>query len=97
MELPTAQEESTQIFLEQQKAHQFKLAETNKTLPMDPLWLVAFFEQCQTANKVTGILNKLKEKKQPREKKTADLNVACSRDSNHRHHCCKNCDYHQSN
>ncbi len=61
---------------------------------MDPLWLVAFFEQCQTANKAVGVLNKLKEKEQPKEKNTVHLPVARSCDSNHWHHCCKNLNYH---
>jgi hypothetical protein len=50
----------------------------NKMMPMDYLQLVAFFEQCQTANKVAGVLDKLKEKKQPKEKKKAHLCVTCS-------------------
>jgi hypothetical protein len=69
MELPTVQEKSKEIILMQPKEHQFKFAETNKTVPTDPLWLVAFFEQCQTANKATGVLYKLKEKKQPKERR----------------------------
>ncbi len=63
MGLPTMQEKSKQVFLAQPKAHKFKFAETNKTVPMDPLWLVAFFEQCQTADKAAGVQDKLKEKK----------------------------------
>ncbi len=47
-------------------------------VPMDPLWLVAFFEQCQTDDKAAGIFDKLKEKKQPKAKKTAHPSVACS-------------------
>jgi hypothetical protein len=43
MELPVVQEKAEQIFLTQQKAHQFKFAEMIKMVPMDPLWLVAFF------------------------------------------------------
>jgi hypothetical protein len=35
-------------------------------VPMDPLPLVAFFEQCQTADKATGDLDKLKVKKNQR-------------------------------
>jgi hypothetical protein len=37
LELPTAQEKSKKIFLAQPKAHQFKVAETKKMMPMDPL------------------------------------------------------------
>ncbi len=50
IELPTAQEKSKHIFFAQPKAHQYKFVETNKMVPMDPLWLIAFFEQCQAAN-----------------------------------------------
>jgi hypothetical protein len=81
MELPIAQEKSKQIFLAQPKAHQYKFSETNKTVPTDLLWLIAFFEQCQTADKVTGILDKIKEKEQPKEKKTAYFLAARSHDS----------------
>jgi hypothetical protein len=78
MELPTAQKKSKQIFLAQPKAHQFKFMETNKTVTMDLLWLIAFFEQCQAANKV-GIFEKIaKDRKQPKEKKMAHLPVAHS-------------------
>jgi hypothetical protein len=42
MELPTAQEKSKHIFFMQPKAHQYKFMETNKTVPMDSLWLIAF-------------------------------------------------------
>ncbi len=61
MELPTAQEKNKQIFFVQPKMHQFKFAETNKMVPMDPLWLIAFFKKCQAADKAAGIL-KIKEK-----------------------------------
>jgi hypothetical protein len=69
MELPTAQEKVEQIFLLQPKVHQFKFAETRKAVPADPLWLVAFFKQCQTATKVASLLDKLKENKQQRRRK----------------------------
>jgi hypothetical protein len=59
MELPTAQEKSEQIFFAQPKAHQFKFADTKKTVPTDLLKLIAFFKQCQAANKVAGILEKI--------------------------------------
>jgi hypothetical protein len=96
IELPTAQEKSEPIFLVQPKAHQFKFAETNKTIPTDPLWLVAFFKQCQAADKATSVLDKLKEKKQPKEKTTAHLPVALRLGSNHRHHCREYRNHHQS-
>ncbi len=77
------QEKSEQIFFMQPKAHQNKFANLNKTLPADPLRMIAFFEQCQQAtDKVAGILDKIaKDKKQPKEKKTAHLPTACSRES----------------
>jgi hypothetical protein len=71
MEIPTAQERTEQIFFALPKEHQFKFADTNKLVPTDPLKLIAFFEQCQAANKVAGILEKIaKDKKQQKEKKT---------------------------
>jgi hypothetical protein len=74
MEVPTAQEKGEQIFSTQPKAHWFKFVDLNKTVPTDPLKLIAFFEQCQATNNVAGILEKItKEKKQPKEKKTAHL------------------------
>jgi hypothetical protein len=81
MEIPTAQEKSEQIFFAQPKAHQFKFIVTNKMVPMDQLKLIAFFEQCQDADKASGILEKIdKDKKQPKQKKTAHLPAARSRD-----------------
>ncbi len=65
----TAQEMRKQIFFAQPKVHQYKFAETYKMVLTDPLWLIAFFEQCQTTNKVAGILDKLKEKKQPKKRR----------------------------
>jgi hypothetical protein len=50
---------------------QYKFAETNKMVPMDPLRLITFFEQCQAANKVASVLDKIKEKKQDQGEKTA--------------------------
>jgi hypothetical protein len=97
MDLPTAQENRKQIFFAYPKAHQYKFTETNKMVPRDLLWLITFFEQCQTADKAAGVLDKIKEKKQPKEKKTAHLPIAHSCNSSYRQHCCKNCDYHQCN
>jgi hypothetical protein len=69
VEISMAQEKSEQIFFTQPKAHQFKFADTNKTVPTDPLKLIAFFEQCQAADKAAGVLEKIaKDKKQPKEK-----------------------------
>jgi hypothetical protein len=93
-----AQEKSEQIFFAQPKVHQFKFADTMKTVPTHPLKLITFFEQCQAANKAAGILEKIaKDIKQLKEKKTAHLPAPRSHESSyqqHRHH--KYCDYHQS-
>ncbi len=94
MELPTVQEKNEQIFFVQTKAHQYKLVETNKMLLADPLWLINFVEKCQAADKAAGVLEKIKEKKQPKEKKTAHLHIACSHGSSYRQHHHKNCNYH---
>jgi hypothetical protein len=84
MELSTAQEKSNQNFFTQPKAHQFKLAEMNKMMSMDPLWLIAFFEQCQAANKAASILEKIaNDKKQPDKKKMAHLPIARSCESSY--------------
>ncbi len=97
MEVPTAQEKSEQIFFVQPKAHQFKFADLNKMVSTDLLKLIAFFKQCQATNKVAGILKKIaKDKKQPKEKKTAHLPTARSCVSSYQQHCHhKYCDYHQ--
>ncbi len=61
----------------------------------DPLWLIIFFEQCQAADKVVSILEKIaKDKKKPKEKKTAHLSVTHSRDSSYQQHHCKKGNYH---
>jgi hypothetical protein len=98
MEVPTAQEKSGQIFFPQPKAHQFKFADLNKMVPTDPLKLIAFFKQCQATNKAAGVLEKItKDKKQPKEKKTAHLPAMRSCESSYRQHRChKYCDYHRS-
>jgi hypothetical protein len=47
---------------------------TNKTVPTDPLKLIAFFKQCQVSDKAAGVLEKItKNKMQSKEKKTAHL------------------------
>jgi hypothetical protein len=99
MEVLTAQEKSEQIFFAQPKAHQFKFADLNKTMPTEPLKLIAFFEQWQATNKAAGILEKIaKDKKQLKEKKTAHLPAAHSRESSYQQHDCHKCgDYHWSN
>jgi hypothetical protein len=64
MDIPMVQEKSEQIFFAQPKAHQNKLADLNKTVPTNPLRMIAFFEQCQVTNKVAGVLKKIaKDKK----------------------------------
>jgi hypothetical protein len=64
IELPMVQEKNKQILFAQSKVHQYKLREINKMLPVDLLWHIVFFEQCQAANKAAGVLEKIKEKKQ---------------------------------
>jgi hypothetical protein len=59
-------------------------------VPTDPLKMIAFFEQCQATNKVAGVLEKIAKDKQPKERKTAQLPVACSRESSYRQHCSHN-------
>ncbi len=78
---PMVQEKSEQTYFTQPKAHQFKFTDLNKTVPTDPLKLIAFFEQCQATDKVAGILEKIPmDMKQPKEKKTAHLPAAHSRE-----------------
>ncbi len=97
MDIPTAQEKSEQIFFAQPKAHQNKFNDLNKTVPTDPLKMIAFFEQCQATNKVAGILEKIAKHKQPKERKMAQLPAARSRESSYHQHCSHNyCDYHRS-
>jgi hypothetical protein len=85
MDVPTAQEKSEQIFFAQPKAHQNKFADLNKTVPANPLRMIAFFEQCQATDKAAGVLDKIaKDKKQPKEKKTAHLPTARSQKSSYR-------------
>ncbi len=98
MDVPTAPEKSEQIFFVQPKVHQNKFAHLNKTVPTEPLKMIAFFEQCQATGKAAGILKKIAKDKQPKERKTAQLPVARSCESSYRQHCShKYCNYHQSN
>jgi hypothetical protein len=97
MDVPTAQEKSEQIFFPQPKAHQNKFANLNKTVPSSLLRMIAFFEQCQATNKAAGILDKIGDKKQLKEKKTAHVPTPSSRESSyHQHHSHNYRDYHQS-
>ncbi len=50
MDIPRVQEKSEQIFFVQPKAHQNKFADLNKTVPANPLRMIALFEQCQATN-----------------------------------------------
>ncbi len=99
IDIPIVQEKSEQIFFVQPKAHQNKFADLNKRVPADPLRMIAFFEWCQATDKAAGILEKIaKDKKQQKEKSTAHVPSACSRESSYKqHHCHKYRDYHQSN
>jgi hypothetical protein len=98
MDAPTAQEKSEQIFFAQPKAHKNKLANLNKTVPTDPLKMIAFFEQFQATNKSAGILEKIAKDKQPKERKTAQLPVSRNRESSYHQHRSHNYhDYHRSN
>ena len=97
MEVPMGQEKSEQIFFAQPKVHQNKFADLNKTVPTDPLKMIAFFEQCQATDKAAGILKKITKDKQPKERKMSQLPVTRSRESSYRQHCSpKYCNYHQS-
>jgi hypothetical protein len=98
MDVPTSQEKSEQIFFAQPKAHQDKFADLNKTVHVNLLRMIAFFEQCQATNNAAGILEKItKYKKQPKEKSTAHVPTARGRESSYnQHHCHKYHDYHRS-
>jgi hypothetical protein len=97
MDVPMVQEKSEQIFFAQPKAHQNKFADLNKTVPTDPLKMIAFFKQCQTTDKAAGILKKIAKDKQLKERKTAQLSVARSHESSYRqHHSCIYRNYHRS-
>jgi hypothetical protein len=99
MDVPTVQEKSEQIFFAQPKAHQNKFANLNKTVPANPLRMIAFFEQCQATDKVAGILEKIaRDKKQPKEKSTAHVPTARSCESSYKQHrLYKYCNNHRSN
>ncbi len=98
MYVPAAQEKSEQIFFAQPKAHQNKFAHLNKTVPTDPLKMIAFFEQCQATDKAAGVLEKIVKDKQSNERKTAQHPVARSHELSYCQHCShKYCNYHQSN
>jgi hypothetical protein len=58
MELPTKQEKIKQIFFVPKK-HQQKYAKMHKNLPDDPIPLVSFFEQCQSADQANDVLDQL--------------------------------------
>jgi hypothetical protein len=78
--------------------HQNKFADLNNTVPTDPLKMITFFKQCQATNKAAGILKKIAKDKQPKERKTAQLPVARSRESSYHQHCSRKLrNYHRSN
>jgi hypothetical protein len=77
MDVPTAQEKSEQIFFMQPRAHQNKFANLNKTVPSNPLRMIAFFEQCQATNKVPGILDKIAKKKSSQRKRKRLIFLPC--------------------
>ncbi len=84
------QEKSEQIFFAQPQVHQNKFVDLNKTVPTDPLKMIAFFEQYQATNKADGVLEKIAKDKQPKEKKTAHFPVVRSCESSYHQHCsCK--------
>ncbi len=92
-----AQEKSEQIFFTQPMAHQNKFADLNKMVPTDLLKMIDFFKQCQATDKAAGVLDKIAKNKQPKERKTAQLPVARSRESSYRQHCSRKYrGYHQS-
>jgi hypothetical protein len=99
MEVPTAQEKSEKIFSAQPKACQNKFADLNKTVSANPLRMIAFFKQCQVTDKAAGVLEKItKDKKQPKEKSTADVPTTRSHESSYKQqHCHEYCNYHRSN
>jgi hypothetical protein len=99
MYVPTAQENSEHIFFAQPKAHQNKFANLNKTVPANPLRMIAFFKQCQATGKAADILEKIaKDKKQQKEKSTAHVPTPRSHESSYKQHRChKYHDNHQSN
>jgi hypothetical protein len=68
-----AQEKIEQIFFAQPKVHQNKFVNLNKTVPTDPLKMIAFFEQCQATNKAAGILEKI-----AKDKAEGKENSSCS-------------------
>jgi hypothetical protein len=97
MEVPTVQEKSEQIFFAQSRTHQFKFADLIKMVPTDLLKLIGFFKQCQVTDKAAGILKKIaKDKKQPKDKKMAQLAAVFSCELSYRQHRShKYPDYHQ--
>jgi hypothetical protein len=63
--------------------HQNKFANLNKTVPTDPLKVIAFFEQSHATDKVAGVLEKIAKDKQPKERKMAQLPVTRSCESSY--------------
>ncbi len=63
MELPTGQEKSKQIFSPQPKTHQYKFADTNKTVPMDSLRLIVFLSSVKLLVKQPASLTSSRRKR----------------------------------
>ena len=81
MELPTKQETFEQIFLGAEEAS--AEVETHKTLPDDHIPLVCFFEQCQNADRASGILDQLQKKKEEKASKKSSAKTSGPSDRRH--------------
>jgi hypothetical protein len=77
MEVPTVQEKSEKIFFAQPKVYQNKFADLNKTVPTNPLKMIAFLEQCQASNKVAGILENIRSAKQDDDYGASNIVLPC--------------------
>ena len=88
MALPGDQEKIEQVFFSVPLRHRQKYAETHKSLPTDVTTLACFFEQCQNADAINGMLKALKcEKKQSKatSNRLSDRNK--NRDARRNHSC----------
>jgi hypothetical protein len=95
MELPTKQEKIEQIFFSVPKKHQQKYAETHKMLPDDHVPLVCFFEQCQNADRASGILDQLQQEKKEKALKKSTAKTSGLNDRDRRHQP-RQCDGHRT-
>ncbi len=71
------QEKSEKIFFAQPKVYQNKFADLNKTVPTNPLKMIAFLEQCQASNKVAGILENIRSAKQDDDYGASNIVLPC--------------------